>query len=223
MTAHTPKSWGKIFNKRCETNVTRNNNFHSRRKETLNIHKENYDQKIEIHEVAKAKLSVCFLQEVRRLNNNSVIIKNKQGKQCSVKITKNSYGPAMQLEGNTELVSPLEVSYRWVPELLLLMYCCMGSTYELLVFMHLLKRTLIRQKNIFSYKLNKQFRMRKQIICLEDFNASSSMPPRQCLLVNASSSMPPRQCLLVNASSSMPPRQLLGIIRLFEKIRQKIF
>ena len=160
MTAHTPKSRGKIFNKRCETNVTRNNNFHSRRKETLNIHKGNYDQKIEIHEVAKAKLSVCFLQEVRRLNDNSVIIKSKQGKQCSLKITKNSYGPAMQLEGNTEL--------------LLLMYCCMGSTYELLVFMHLLKRTLIRQKNIFSYKLNKQFRMRKQIICLEDFNASSS-------------------------------------------------
>ena len=39
-----------------------------------------HDQKNEwdIHENAKAKLSVCCLQELCRLNNNSVIITNKQ-------------------------------------------------------------------------------------------------------------------------------------------------
>ena len=56
----------------------RNKNFHSRRIGTINIHTGNYDQKIEIHEVAKAKLSVCYLLVVHNLNNNSVIVTNKQ-------------------------------------------------------------------------------------------------------------------------------------------------
>jgi len=46
---------------------------------TINIRTEKEDKKIErvIHEIAKAKLSVCCLQEVRRLNN-SVTVTNKQ-------------------------------------------------------------------------------------------------------------------------------------------------
>ena len=38
----------------------RNKNFHSRKIGTINIHTGNYDQKIEIHEIAKAKLSGTF-------------------------------------------------------------------------------------------------------------------------------------------------------------------
>ena len=56
-----------------------------------NIHTGKYDLKIEIHEIAKAKLFT-----------------NKQNKQCLEEIPKNSTGLAMQLEGNTELVSSLE-------------------------------------------------------------------------------------------------------------------
>ena len=51
-----------------------NKNFHSWRIGTINIRTGKEDQQIEIHEIVKTKLLVCCLQEVRRLNNNSVII-----------------------------------------------------------------------------------------------------------------------------------------------------
>ena len=56
LNAHTLKSWWNNFqvNKRYEKN------FYSRRRATINIHSGNYDQKIEIHEIAKAKLSGTF-------------------------------------------------------------------------------------------------------------------------------------------------------------------
>ena len=53
--------------------------------ENRNIHTGKYDLKTEIHEIAKAKLFT--------------------NKQCLAEIPKNSTGLAMQLEGNTELVS----------------------------------------------------------------------------------------------------------------------
>ena len=58
----------------------RNKNSHSCRIGTINIRTRKDDQRIErvIHEIVKGKLSVCCLQEVRRLNNHSVIITNKQ-------------------------------------------------------------------------------------------------------------------------------------------------
>ena len=58
----------------------KNKNFHSWSIGTINIRTGKDDQKIErvIHEIAKAKLSVCCLQKVCCLNNNSVIITNKQ-------------------------------------------------------------------------------------------------------------------------------------------------
>ena len=56
-----------------------NQNFHQWRIGTINIRTGSDDQKLEnvIHEIAKARLSVCCLQEVRRLNNDSVIITEK--------------------------------------------------------------------------------------------------------------------------------------------------
>ena len=90
----------------------RNKNFHSRRIGTINIHTRNYDEKIEIHEIAKAKLSVCCCPEVCRLNNNSVTIINKQNKQCSAEIPKNSTRPAMQLEGTESWYRHKRKSYR---------------------------------------------------------------------------------------------------------------
>ena len=59
-----------------------NKNFYSQRIGTFNIRTGKDDRKIErvIHEIAKARLLVCCLQEVCRFNNNSVsvIITNKQ-------------------------------------------------------------------------------------------------------------------------------------------------
>ena len=54
-------------------------NFYPWRIGTINIRTGKEDLKIEkvIHEIAKAKLSICCLQEVRRLNSNSVIISKK--------------------------------------------------------------------------------------------------------------------------------------------------
>ena len=75
---HTLLNFGRIIFK--STNFRRNNNFHLWRIGTINFRTWKNDQKIKrvLHEIAKAKLSVCCLQEVRRFNNNSVIISNKQ-------------------------------------------------------------------------------------------------------------------------------------------------
>ena len=131
----------------------RNKNFHLWRIRTINIRTGKDDQKIErvIHEIAKAKLSLWWVQELCCLDNNSVIITTNR---TILSKNMNSTGPAMQLKGNTGLVSPLKQikvlrqrkSHLLVPELLLLMYCYMGAPYELFVAMHLLKRTLIHQK-----------------------------------------------------------------------------
>ena len=55
-------------------------NFHQWRIGTINIRTEKDDQKHErvIYEIAKARLLVCCLQEVRRLDNGSVAITDKQ-------------------------------------------------------------------------------------------------------------------------------------------------
>ena len=52
--------------------MIRNKNFHSWKIGVINIRLEKDDQKIVrvIHEIAKAKLSVCFLQELRLIITN---------------------------------------------------------------------------------------------------------------------------------------------------------
>ena len=52
------------------------NNFHQWRIGTINIGNGKDSQKLErvIYEIAKARLLVCCLQEVRRLNNGSYVL-----------------------------------------------------------------------------------------------------------------------------------------------------
>ena len=135
----------------------RNKNFHQRRIATINIHTGKYDQKIEIHEIAKAKLSVCCLQEVRLLNNNSVVITNKQNKQSSAKIPKNSTGPTLQLKGNTELVSPLKETIPEIARIIVANALLYGCYLRVICFYALAEEDFDSSKNISYYKLHKQF------------------------------------------------------------------
>ena len=154
----------------------RNKNFYSRRIGTVKIHTGKYDQKIEIHEIAKAKFSVYCLPEVRCLKINWVIITNKQNKQFSMKVPKNSTGPTMQLKGNTELVSPLKEIIRESAKIIVTNVLLHGCYLQVFCFYALAEEESDSSKSFPYYKLNKQFEWENslKIICLGDFNASSS-------------------------------------------------
>ena len=115
-----------------------------------------HDQKNErdIHENAKAKLSVCCLQELCRLNNNSVIITNKQNN-FEQKYELYWSGYAFKKQHGVGITIKVDKgtdrrSYRWVPELLLLLHYYMGAPYELFVVMHLPKSNLINQNKFYT-------------------------------------------------------------------------
>ena len=158
-------------------------NFHSWRIGTINIRTGKDDIKLEhvIREIAKAKLSVCALQEVRRLNNNSVLIANKQNDVAqnyelywSGHATKRQHGVgiAIKVEKGIDIEEVTPVSPRIITANLLLhgcslrVICCYAPTED----------DSESSKNLFYSKLNKQLKCEntRKIIVLGDFNASTS-------------------------------------------------
>ena len=160
-----------------------NKNFYSWRIGTINIHTGKDDQKIErvIHEIVKAKLSVCCMQEVRRLNNNSVIITNKQNDTdnkyelyWSGHSTKRQHGVgiAIKVEKGIVIEEVIPVSARIIVANISLHECslriiCSYAPTEV---------DSDSSKNVFYNRVNKQFECEntRKVICLGDFNASSS-------------------------------------------------
>ena len=160
-----------------------NKNFYSWRIGTINIRTGKADQKIErvIHEIVKAKLPVRCMQEVRRLNNNSVIITNKQNDTdnkyelyWSGHSTKRQHGVgiAIKVEKGIVIEEVIPVSARIIVanislhECSLRIICCYAPT----------EMDSDSSKNIFYNRVNKQFECEntRKVICLGDFNASSS-------------------------------------------------
>ena len=160
-----------------------NKNLHSWRIGTVNIRTGKDDQKLErvIHEIVKAKLSICCLQEVRRLANNSVIITNttnnveqKYELYWSGHSIKRYHGVGIAIKVNKdiEIEEVIPVSARIIVANIILhgcslkVICCYAPTEE----------DSDSSKNNFYSTLNKQFKCEntRKIICLGDFNASSS-------------------------------------------------
>ena len=158
----------------------RNKNFHLWRIGTINIRTGKDDQKI-YHEITKAKVSVCCLQEVLRLNINSAIITNKQNNfeqkyklYWSGNAAKRQLGVgiAIKVDKGIEIEEIIPVSARIIVAHVLLygcslrVICCYAPTEE----------DSDSSKNIFYSKLNKKFECEntQTIICLGDLNASSS-------------------------------------------------
>ena len=158
-------------------------NFHQWRIGTINIRTGKDDQKLErvVYEIAKARLLVCCLQEVRRLNNGSVAITDKQNNieqkfeiHWSGHSSKRHHGVviAIKVESGIEIQEIIPVSARIIVADLLLygcsirIICCYAPTED----------DSDSSKNTFYSNLRKQFKCEKsrKILCLGDFNASSS-------------------------------------------------
>ena len=134
-----------------------------------------------IHVIAKAKLSICCLQEVRRFNNDSAIITNQQDSVeqkyefcwsgLAVK-RQHGVGIAIKVDKDFEIDEIISVSARIIVANVLLygcsllVICCYAPT----------EKDSDSSKNIFYSKLNKQFECEdtRKITCSGDFNASSS-------------------------------------------------
>ena len=86
-----------------------------------------------------------------------MVITNKQNKQCSAKIPKNSTGTALQLKGNTELVSPLKEIIPENVKIVVVNVLLYGCSLRLIYFYALAEEDSDSSKNISYYKLNKQF------------------------------------------------------------------
>ena len=160
-----------------------NENFHSWRIGTINIRTGTSDEKLErvIYEIGKARLSVCCLQEVRRLNTNSVTISNtlnnvkhKYEVYWSGHVVKRQHGVgiAIKVDQGIEINEVTSVSARIIVADIsiygcsLRIICCYAPTEE----------DSESSKNLFYNSLKKQFNCEKtrKILCLGDFNASSS-------------------------------------------------
>ena len=140
----------------------RNKNFHLQRIGTINIHTGKDDQKTErvIHEVAKAKLSVCCVQEVRCLNNS--VITNKQNnveqkyELCwSGHAAKRQHGVgiAIKVDEGIETEEITLVGSRIIVANVLLYGCSLR-----VIFCYVpIEEDSDSSKNIFYSKLNEQF------------------------------------------------------------------
>ena len=142
----------------------RNKNFHSWRIATINTCTGKDDQKIErvIHEIAKAKLSLCCLLEIPCLNNNSVIIAKKKSnvdrkhKLCwsdHVAKRQQRVGIAIKVDKGIEIEEIIPVRGKIIVANVLLygcslqVICCYAPTEE----------DSDSSKNIFYNKLTKEF------------------------------------------------------------------
>ena len=162
-----------------------NSKFHSWRIGTINIRTGKEDHKLDrvINEIIKANLSICCLQEVRRLKNNSVTITNTNTNDNIVQkyelywsghTTKRYHGVgiAIKVDKYIEVEEIIPVNARTIIANLsvygcsLKVICCYAPTEE----------DTDSSKNSFYNTLNKHFKCEKhqKVICLGDFNASSS-------------------------------------------------
>ena len=161
----------------------RNKNFHSWRIGTINICRKGWleDWESDPWNNCSTKLSACYLQEVRRLNNNSVIITNKQNNLeqkyelywsgHAAKI-QHGVGITIKVDKGIEIEEIISVSARIIVANVSLyrcslrVICCYAPTDE----------DSDSSKNIFYNKWNKQFEFEntRKIICLGDFNDPTS-------------------------------------------------
>lgn len=151
---------------------------------TVNIRTGKDDQKLEqvVHEIDKAGLTICGLQEVRRLKTGSALIPvevdnntTKYEVYWSGNLLKRQHGVGVvvKVDPNIEITQVNPVNSRIIVldtrvyGCSLRIICCYAPTEE----------STVTAKNSFYNDLNKQFLSmtnKQKVICLGDFNATSS-------------------------------------------------
>ena len=156
-------------------------NFHSWKIGTINIRTGKDDEKLErvVNEIDKADLAICGLQEVRRLNKGSALVKSNSGKKYEVHWSghnnKRTHGVGIVIKVDTsiEIVEIIPVDARIIVADAIVRGCslkiinCYAPTEE----------STESSKNLFYRTLNKQVKSVKKnqkLICIGDFNASTS-------------------------------------------------
>ena len=120
-------------------------NFYDWKIGTINIRTGKDDEKLErvINEVGKADLSICGLQEVRRLNKGSALIKSNSGTKYevhwSVHTNKRTHGVGIVIKVDTsiEIIEVIPVNER----IIVVDAIVRGCSLKIITVMHL-RRTV---------------------------------------------------------------------------------
>ena len=157
--------------------------YHNWKLGTVNIRTGKDDEKIEriVNEIDKANLVICGLQEVRRLNTGSALIKTSQNEtnkyefHWSGQTNKRQHGVGfiIKIDTNVEIIEITAVSARIIVADVIVRGCslkiinCYAPTED----------STTSSKDTFYRLLTKQFEnvdKKQKIICIGDFNASTS-------------------------------------------------
>ena len=157
--------------------------FHQWRIGTINIRTGKEDEKLQraVHQIHKAGLSVCGLQEVRRLNNGSAVIESEiDDHKARYELFWSGYvhkrlhgvGIAVKVDKNIEIIEIIPVNARIIVADVIVFGCsirvinCYAPTED----------ASEATKNAFYQTLNKYFKVcePQKVLCLGDFNATTS-------------------------------------------------
>eukprot|EP00111_Clytia_hemisphaerica_P017270 TCONS_00051124-protein len=148
---------------------------------TINIRTGKDDEKLErvVNEISKANLSICGLQEVCRLNNDSAVIKSDSGSKYEVYwsgyVSKRTHGVGIviKIDPSIEIIEITPINARIITADVIVRGCslkiinCYAPTED----------STESSKIVFYRQLNKQLKLvkkKQKVICIGDFNATTS-------------------------------------------------
>ena len=159
--------------------------FHQWSIGTINIRTGKEDEKLEnvVHQIDKARLSICGLQEVRRLKMGSALIESKTegcDKSSRYEVHWSGYsvkrehgvGIAVRVEKGIDVVEVIPVSAR----IIVLDVVVYGCALRIINCYAPTELDSDSAKSTFYTALNKQFNVTgvQKVICVGDFNATTS-------------------------------------------------
>ena len=155
--------------------------YHKWKIGTVNIRTGKDDEKLErvVNEINKANITICGLQEVRRLNKSSAIIKTNTNSKYEVywsgNQTKRQHGVGIvvKVDPNIDIVEVTSVNSRLIVLDVNVYGCCL----RIINCYAPTEESTLYAKNNFYCQLKKQFQninKQRKVICIGDFNATSS-------------------------------------------------
>ena len=155
--------------------------YHNWKLGTINIRTGNDDEKIEriINEIDKANLTICGLQEVRRLNTGSALIKTATNKKYELywsgQVSKRQHGVGfvIKVDPSIEIIEITSIS----PRIIVAEVIVRGCSVKIINCYAPTEESTVSTKDSFYRLLRKQFETtnkKQKILCIGDFNASSS-------------------------------------------------
>ena len=155
--------------------------YHNWKIGTINVRTGKDDDKLEriVKEIDKAGLIVCGLQEVRRLNKGSAIIKTETSKEYEIywsgQQMKRHHGVGIVIKNdpNIDVLDIIPVNPRLIVADVNVYGCCL----RIINCYAPTEESTLSMKNAFYCQLKKQFQItdkKRKMICIGDFNATSS-------------------------------------------------